>query len=205
MRWIALYLVLFISLVFAFQVIFPSITDEFVLVSADAAARPWTLVTSIFLHGDITHLLYNMLALGLFGSLLEHVIGEKKFLLIFFATGLASSFASTFLYSSVLGASGAIFGVIGALAIMRPRQIVWALGVPMPMIVAAMAWGVLDVLGLFTPSNIANLGHLGGLFAGIVIGLYLRKLHPEPKPRKKHRIVDDQTLDEWEHRFMRKR
>ncbi len=204
MRWLALWLTLFISAIFVIQVIFPPLTEDFLLISSDVYERPWILVTPIFLHGDITHLLYNMLALATFGSILEKSIGERKFLFVFFITGLISSIASTFLYTSVLGASGAVFGVIGALALLRPRMVVWALGVPMPMVVAAAAWSTLDIIGLFSPSGIANLGHLGGLFAGLVIGLYWKKKYPESKKRKSEKILKDEDVDEWEKHYMKK-
>ncbi len=205
MKWIALWLTVLASMIFLIQVIYPPITETFLLVSSDIAKRPWILVTSIFLHGDINHLLYNMLALATFGSILEKVIGERKFLLVFFITGIFSSIASTALYSSVLGASGAIFGIIGTLAILRPRLIVWALGVPMPMIVAAFAWGVLDIAGLFSPSGIANLGHLGGLVAGIVFGVIWKKRYPEAKRRKSEKILKEEDVDEWEDHYMKRR
>lgn len=204
MRWLALWLTLFISAIFVIQVIFPPLTEDFLLISSDVYERPWILVTPIFLHGDITHLLYNMLALATFGSILEKSIGERKFLFVFFITGLISSIASTFLYTSVLGASGAVFGVIGALALLRPRMVVWALGVPMPMVVAAAAWSTLDIIGLFSPSGIANLGHLGGLFAGLILGIVWRKKYPEPKKRKSEKILKDEDVDEWEKHYMKK-
>ncbi len=205
MKWIALWLTALASMTFIIQVISPHITEEFLLISSDIAERPWILVTSIFLHGDINHLLYNMLALAIFGSILEKTVGEKKFIFIFLITGIVSSIAAAFLYSRVLGASGAVFGIIGTLAILRPRLIVWALGVPMPMIVAAAAWGALDIAGLFAPSGIANLGHLGGLFAGIIFGVFWKKKYPEPKKRKSEKLLKEKDVDEWERKYMKRR
>ncbi len=200
-KWI-LYIALFISAVFVLQIINPGVTETFLLVSSDIVSRPWILVTSIFLHGDIMHLLYNMLALVLFGMILEKLVGERKFLLVFFVSGVFSSLAAAMLYSRVLGASGAVFGIIGALALLRPKMAVWAFGVPMPMIVAAGAWGILDIAGVFAPSGIANLGHLGGLFAGVVFGMAWRKKYPEPR-KLKTRIVHDEEIDKWENVYMK--
>lgn len=205
MKWVALWLVGIISVIFLFQSVFPEITENFLLLSSDIISRPWILVTSIFLHGDITHLLYNMLALATFGSILEKTVGGKKFIFIFLITGIVSSIAAAALYSSVLGASGAVFGVIGTLAILRPKITVWALGVPMPMIIAAFAWGTLDIIGLFSPSGIANLGHLGGLAAGIVIGFIWKSRYPELKKRKSGKIVREEDVDKWEERYMKRK
>ena len=56
----------------------PGFTEQFVLVSAEVVGRPWTLITAIFLHGDLQHLLFNMFALVLFGMILESIVGRKK-------------------------------------------------------------------------------------------------------------------------------
>ena len=74
-----------------------------------------------------------------------------------------------------VGASGAIYGVMGALAILYPFLIVYVAGLlPMPMILAAAFWALMELFGLFYPSAIAHGAHLGGLFIGILMGLYIR-------------------------------
>ena len=110
----ALILVAVDVVLFAIQLSVPGFTDSFLLRSSDAFSRPWILITSVFLHGGVSHLAGNMFALGLFGLILEHSIGSKKFLILYFATGVIASFASVFFYDSALGASGAIFGVPAA-------------------------------------------------------------------------------------------
>jgi membrane associated rhomboid family serine protease len=144
-----------------------------------AFSRPWTFITSIFLHGDFMHLFFNMFALFLFGIYLESRVGAKKFLFIFFSAGILGNFAYliTSFNSSVpaVGASGAIFGILGLLAILYPTLIVWFGYVPMPMIAAAIIWAITSVLGLFTPGNIAHEAHLAGLLIGALYGFYLRK------------------------------
>ncbi|MBS3138837.1 rhomboid family intramembrane serine protease [Candidatus Woesearchaeota archaeon] len=115
---------------FIAQTVIPGFTGLFVLVSAQVLERPWTLVTAIFLHGDLGHLLFNMFALTLFGAILESIVGRKKFLLIFFVGGVIASIGSIFLYKAALGASGAIFAILGTLAILRPKMQVWVSFVP---------------------------------------------------------------------------
>ncbi len=198
----ALVLVGICVLVFVLQKLYPHITELFVLLSSDAFHRPWILVTSVFLHADIGHLLYNALALALFGTILEHIVGKKKFLGIFFVSGLLASIGATFLYHSALGASGAIFGVMGALAMLRPRMQVWVAYFPMPMIVAVVVWTLVDSVRLFLPTGIASLAHLVGLFFGVGVGLYLRKEFGE----KKHAAypLHEDAVRLWEDKWMKK-
>ena len=190
-------------LAFVLQQAVPGFTDAFLLVSANAVQRPWTLVTAIFLHADIVHLLYNMFALVLFGMILEHIIGKKRFLAIFFASGLLASIASLFLYRAALGASGAIFGVLGALALLRPRMQVWVSYIPMPMIVACAVWAISDFVGLFVPSGTANLAHLVGLGFGIGVGFYLRNDFAERADGREILHIDDKEFDDWEKKWMK--
>src|SRR3989338_7597220 len=163
----------------------------------DVLSTPWTLITSIFIHGSMGHLLGNIFALGLFGSILERIHGTKKFLLVFFASGIVSGIASSFFYDAALGASGSIFGVLGMLAAIRPKMIVWTYGVPMPMFVAAGFWLVLDIAGTFYPTNIANLAHISGLIFCIVVGITQRKPHAKEK-----KPLADEDIDEWENQWM---
>ncbi len=179
---------------FIVQNLVEGFTDLFVL-TPDIAQRPWILVTSMFLHGSPMHLLGNMLALFLFGLILEQNIGSRKFLYVYFAVGIIAGIVSSNFYASSLGASGAIFGVLGTLAAMKPRMMVWVYGVPMPMAVAAGFWLLLDIAGVFFPSNVANIAHIAGLLFGIAIGLYLHE--PEPK-LKKEKVLKDDEFNRWE-------
>ena len=134
----------------------------------------WRFLTSIFLHGSTIHLLYNLFALALFGSILEKFIGGKKFLLVFFLSGIFANIIAINFYDSSLGASGAIYGILGALTILRPLMVVWAFGLPMPMFIAAILWTIGAVLGIFMPSNIGHIAHLSGIFIGVLFGIILR-------------------------------
>ena len=142
--------------IFLAQISVEGFTDSFVLVSSDAAERPWTLVTSMFLHGGVTHLLSNLFALLLFGTIFESIVARTRFLLLYFSAGIVASLATLHFYEASLGASGAIFGVLGALAVIRPKMTVWVMGIPMPMLAAAGVWLAIDLLGMLAPSRTAN-------------------------------------------------
>jgi len=156
-----------------------SFFDYLSFTPAYAFSRPWTFVTSIFLHANFAHLFFNMFALFMFGTYLELRIRKIDFLVLFFISGIVGNFAYylTDFNSRIpaVGASGAIYGILGALAVLYPALIVWVGYVPMPMIFAAIFWIVLNFLGLFTPSNIAYQAHLAGIFFGILYGYSIKK------------------------------
>lgn len=199
MRYYSLILIALCVLAFILQAI-PGFTDAFLLESAGVFARPWILVTSIFLHGSLSHLAFNMFALFLFGLLLEQFVGSRRFLLIFFLSGIFASIASALFYPFSLGASGAIYGIIGTLAAVRPKMIVWAYGVPMPMVAVGIFYLILDLGGLFFPSDVANAAHIAGLVIGAAIGIAIRK--PEPKAEKREKILQEEEINKWEEEWM---
>jgi len=151
----------------------------FMFFPAFASEAPWMFVTSIFLHGDVSHILFNMIALFFFGTYLERMIGGRAFAALFLISGVVGNvgylLTATDPLVPALGASGAIYGVVGTLAVLSPFTLVFIYGmVPVPMIVAAAIWGLLDFVGLFEPSGIAHGSHLGGMFIGVLYGVYLR-------------------------------
>lgn len=203
MKYYSLLLVAIISFVFILQSV-AGITEQFILVSSQIASKPYTLLTSVFLHADLLHLGYNMIALALFGLILEGIAGGKRFLAVFFAAGLTASLAAAMFYSASLGASGAVFGVIGTLVVLRPKMTVFALGVPMPLFAAAVVWILLDLLGIFFPTGVANTAHIAGLLAGIAFGLAWRKRFGEPfRKARKDRPVPEKELEEWEKKWVK--
>ncbi len=174
------------------------------LVSSEVWSRPWTLISYTLVHADILHLGYNMFALLLFGSILESVIGSRKFLVIYLLSGLAAGIAGVFLYTATVGASGAVFGVMGCLALLRPRLVVWVMGAPMPMIIGAAVWILIDFIGIIAPDNVAHEAHLFGIGVGIIAGLLLHGKYAEPFRRKRPpKRPTDREMDEWEERFMK--
>lgn len=163
--------------VFIFEQFLPLENLEFT--PAYAFKKPWTFVTSIFLHADFIHLFYNMFALLLFGSHLEQKIKRKDYFILFFSTGIMGNLAYllTDFNSNIpaVGASGAIYGIVGALAIIYPSLIVWVSAMPMPIIFLAIIWIVSNFVGLFVPSNIGYQAHLAGIFLGMVYGYIIKK------------------------------
>ena len=199
-RFYAIKLGLIIIAVFILQVLFDGFTEFFVLDSS-SWFQVWRFATAIFLHGDTVHLIYNLFALLLFGSILEKLIGGKKFLLVFFTTGILANLISVNFYPSSLGASGAIFGVIGALIFVRPSLPVWVFGLPMPIFVAGILWAVGDVMGAFGfgQSEIGNIAHLSGMFFGLLFGALFRKKN---KGTARKVVVDERFVRDWENRYM---
>ena len=151
-------------------------TNSFLLVSDDVFTRPWILLTSMFLHGGINHLLFNMYALFIFGPLLEQRMGAKRFLFLYLGSGIFAAFLSSFFYDFALGASGAIMGVIGALIILMPDlKLLLFFVVPMPLWAVGVVYALIDAWGVFFPSGVGNMAHLVGMGFGLAYGLFLKK------------------------------
>lgn len=139
--------------------------------------KPYQLVTFMFAHGGWFHLLFNMLALWMFGTMLERVWGPKRFLIFYLACGLASGVAQLFLQNApALGASGAIMGLLAAFAYLFPNTQMIVFPIPVP-VKAKWAIGLFILYDLFggvskvPGDNIAHFAHLGGLVMGFVLVL----------------------------------
>jgi membrane associated rhomboid family serine protease len=137
---------------------------------------PWTVFTYMFTHQEFLHILANMVTLYFYGSFLNRVTGVKTFLAIYFIGGLVGGVFVLLLsnpYSFTLGASGAIFALGGALAVLTPklRVFIFPIPVPMPLWVAILV----GFLVLAVIPGVSWQGHLGGLLTGLAAGWYLRK------------------------------
>jgi rhomboid protease GluP len=136
----------------------------------------WRLVTSMFLHGGFLHLFFNGWALVQLGGLFERWIGSGRLIFTYFATGICGSLASVLFTNNVsVGASGAIFGLLGALIafLLRRRNRLAAGG--KSILSQLVFWAGLNlILGASMPM-IDNFAHIGGLVAGFVVGLLLRE------------------------------
>ena len=147
------------------------------------AGEWWRLVTAIFLHGGIEHLVGNLIALFVLGMVCEHAYGRAQFVFLFVATGIAGSVVSMLTSPGPsVGASGAIFGLQGAAIVLfrahRERLLVRDRRIGVVLIV----WAVYAIAqGVLTP-YVDNGAHLGGVLAGLLLA---RRLHPvvlEPPP-----------------------
>ena len=142
------------------------------------AGEYWRLVTSMFLHGGLLHLALNGWALFQLGSLLELLMGSPRMLLVYFMTGIAGSLASaTFTQAPSVGASGAIFGLLGALIafLLRRRGALTPQG--KSILMQLVGWAAINVFFGFSTPGIDNSAHLGGGAAGLLLGFLL----PEPR------------------------
>ena len=142
-----------------------------------AQGEYWRLVASMFLHIGFIHLLVNGWALYPLGTLFEIWLGSGRLLLVYFAAGIAGSLASAYLSSVDLsaGASGAIFGVMGALIafLLRRRRVLNPAG---RSILSQLAlWAGINVVLGFTTTGIDNYAHLGGCATGFLLGLTFRE------------------------------
>jgi membrane associated rhomboid family serine protease len=138
----------------------------------------WRLVTTMFLHGSIIHLGFNMLFLWWIGGPVEQALGRARFALLYFVSGLSGSagvllFAHYGLFNTspltpTVGASGALFGILGA-ALVFERQRIYVLGG------SALGIIVLNLVFTFAISGISVGGHVGGLVGGALAGLALSR------------------------------
>ncbi len=137
----------------------------------------------MFLHNGGFHLLFNMIFLYFFGPELERRIGGKKFLTVYFISGIAGGIGyvlwSLFIYfmfnslpSPAVGASGALFGIFGCLAILAPEIRVYAFFIPVPMKLtqALVFFTLLDIIFVIAGDPIALSAHISGAAAGLVMG-----------------------------------
>jgi len=168
--------ILMMCVVSFFLQIFPLYNEMFALYPTHVIARPWTLVTYIFLHGSFAHLLFNMLFLFFFGPRLESLVGSKTFLEIYLGSGVIAGIGHVLTSSSpVVGASGALYGIFGCLAIIAPYIIVFVYFIPMKITHAVILFAIMDFLLMGSGDMIAHAAHLSGLLVGIVYGIKLKR------------------------------
>ena len=165
--------------VFVLQMLRPAITDQLAFIPALALSRPWTLFTYMFLHGDTGHIFFNMLALFFFGPRLELEMGSRDFVLLYFISGLMGAALSLVTpFAAIIGASGAVYGVMMGFAYLWPREPIYIWGLlpvqARTMVVVMTALSVYGGLG--GGDNVAHFAHLGGFLGGLVyIRWWLRK------------------------------
>lgn len=132
--------------------------------------RPWSILTYMFLHGGFMHILFNMIGLYFFGPRLEARIGARDFMIMYLLAGIAGALLSFALEprAAIVGASGAVFGVLLGFAMFWPHERIYIWGVlPVPARMMVIGLAVLSIYSGFqgAGSGIAHFAHLGG-FAG---------------------------------------
>ncbi|ROP63503.1 membrane associated rhomboid family serine protease [Curtobacterium sp. PhB130] len=145
-------------------------TQLFFYNAAYLPTQPWRMVTSLFVHSGIFHIAFNMWAVWIFGRMLENMLGTWRFLALYFLSGLAGSMAVTLISpgTSVVGASGAIFGLFAAFFVLQR-----SLGANAVSLLVIM--GLNLVIGFLPGTNIAWQAHVGGIVAGFVTGYVFAK------------------------------
>ena len=154
----------------------------------DAIAVPerYTLISYMFLHGDPIHLLGNMLFLWVFGDNVEDALGHVRYLAFYLACGVFAALAHSWVQPSselpLVGASGAVAGVIAGYLLLHPRVMVWVLAfrvIPLRITAAFAlgAWVLTQVVMVLLPQvgPVAWWAHIGGLIAGAVLVVFLRR------------------------------
>ncbi len=139
--------------------------------------RPWTIVTNLFVHAGIGHIVANMITLFFFGRFLSGLMGRGSFLIVYFLGGIVGNVCFLLLPSSplavVVGASGAIFALGGTLAVMVPKVRVFVFPIPVPIPLWVAVIGGFFIIS-FLP-QVAWQAHLGGLVFGLIAGLFFGK------------------------------
>ena len=159
----------------------------------------YTIVTHMYIHGSILHLLMNMVFLIFIGIPFEERVGSKKFVFIYFGAGILGILVNawiTFYYPLFnpdvigIGASGAIFGVMSAYAFLHPRdEIIAPLGpiiTKVPVILVAVVYFLIETVYVlfFVQDSVGHIVHVGGFVSGVYIAFLLRKYEPRKKEEK---------------------
>jgi len=167
---IAVNIMLFIATSVNRQLLF-----EFGLRPVDVLDKPWTILTSMFVHVGLWHIIANMWTLYFFGTYVSGLVGEQRFLIVYFLGGILGGIAYALLGSpniTAVGASGAVFALGGTLTVMRPKLSVYIFPIPKALPLWIAITGLFVVMSFI--GGIAWQGHLGGLVLGLIAGYFFR-------------------------------
>ncbi len=157
-----------------------AVFDRFGFSGTSLFLHPETLVTSIFLHGSIEHLLSNIIVMLFVGLAVEKELGGAKMMAVFFAGAFAGDLVSLLFYpmdTISIGASGGIFALLGVGMLVRPLDLsAYPLVIPVPLAFLGVMYIAYNAYGFFTDtsSNISYIAHFGGLAVGLAYGVFLR-------------------------------
>ncbi len=179
--WVQRLLIANVIMYFLQQTI-PGLTQALVFVPRLMLTQPWTIITYMFLHGSISHILFNMLGLYFFGSRVEQRLGPERFFVLYIISGIAGALLSFVFspYAPILGASGAVFGISLAFARFWPRDqiLIWGI-IP---IEARWLIALMTGIALFgVGRGVAHFAHLGGFLGGWIYLLYLERSRGDKK------------------------
>ncbi|MBI4019471.1 MAG: rhomboid family intramembrane serine protease [Candidatus Aenigmarchaeota archaeon] len=174
-------LILIAILIAVFLITFPDLPEivrYYGLSGENFAERPYVILTSIFLHGDLAHLVSNIFALFFFGLAVENEIGKSRMLLLLFAGGLAGGMFALLYYGPAelsIGASAGVFALVGAGMLLRPMDIsFYPYFVPVPLALLGAGYVLYNIYGFFfdNASNISYVAHFGGMFVGLAYAFH---------------------------------
>jgi membrane associated rhomboid family serine protease len=152
----------------------PQIAEHLMFVPVLVLLQPWTIITYQFVHAGMFHLFFNMLSLIFFGPRLEMELGSRDFLLLYFISGIAGGLLSVVTpHTAIVGASGSIYGIMMAYAVLWPRSQIFLWGiVPVEARWLVLFMTAMSLYGGFRGTDeIAHFAHLGGFLGGY---LFLR-------------------------------
>lgn len=148
----------------------------------------WQFITYMFIHGGVQHLFFNMFALFVFGIQLERALGSKEFLLFYFVCGIFSGLCSfgTYWFTGnprvmLMGASGAIYAVLLAFAVVFPRSIIRIWGIiPVPAPILVLVYALIEIFSevFGSSSGVAHLAHLFGFLGALLYFPIRMKINP---------------------------
>ncbi len=181
-------LMLICTAVFMLQQIVP-VTDAVFALWPLGSGRflPWQVLSYAFLHGGVGHLFFNMLGLWMFGSELERLWGQRRYMQFLLAGVIAAALAQmafTALTGSMfptVGASGGLFALLLAFGMLFPNRVIMPLFPPIPMKARTFViiFGALELgLGMLGSSGVAHFAHLGGMVGGWLMIRYWRGMPP---------------------------
>lgn len=202
--WVQRLLIANVVMFFVQQMI-PGVTNQLAFVPALMLTRPWTIVTYMFLHGGFAHLIFNMIALYFFGPRVEQRIGSERFFALYFISGMSGGLLS-FVFAplaAVIGASGAIFGVLLAFARFWPRDRIYIWGIlPIEARWLVVGYTLLSLWGGFGggSSGTAHFAHLGGFVGGFFFLYYIERYQGAKRFRREATsvpVAKDALVGNW--------
>ena len=196
--------------VFFLQNLMPAVNYWLMLTPRLAVERfqVWQFVTYIFLHGSFWHLFFNLLVLWFIGTMIEAVWGSARFMRYYLVCGIGGGLLHALLQyeASVVGASGAIFGLYFAAAMLFPDQYLYLyFMIPVKVKYFVIGLAILQLAnGIAGPSGVAYFAHMGGMLAGAFMfrGEIMRRLRFNAGPRRRWQahIREQRRQDEEDHR-----
>ncbi len=195
----------------------PEILSEYALIPASVfEGKIWQIVSYMFLHGNLSHLFFNMYALLVFGIPVEQTWGSRRFLIFYFFAGIGAGLTilatnglilgDGYMYVPTLGASGAIFGVLTAFGFLFPDSVILLFFViPLKAKYLVILYGAVTFWAMISGDGgtISHAGHLGGLIFGLIFILVFRKnlrhagntavkFMIKPEPVKQEKLPDEE-------------